>query len=85
MDIIAKFLIFAEATSLQGSDAYTCTDGHVCCDGVGKMTDIVEIVTAPDTVNVIKRLTESMVMVTVDQEVSGRAVAVVIVAALDVP
>ena len=68
---IARFCIFAGAASCQGFDAYTCTDGHVCCDGARKPTDMVGIETAPDTLRVMSSLVLSTVMATVDQELSG--------------
>ena len=69
---MTRFLILAEAASYQGSDTHTCTGDHVCCIGVGKLTDLVGMFTAPDTDRVIIRLIESIAMVTVDQAFKGR-------------
>jgi len=68
-----RFLIFAEAASYQGSDAYTITEGHVCCHGAGKATDMVGMVTAPDTVSVMFKLVLSTVIVTMDQAFTDKA------------
>ena len=70
---MARLRILADAASIQGSDAYTCTDGQVCCMGVPKLFVIVGIVTAPVTVRAIIKFTLSMRIVTVDHALSGRA------------
>lgn len=70
---MARLRILADAVSIQGFDAYTCTDGQVCCTGVPKLFVIVGIVTAPVTVRVIIKFTLSMRIVTVDHALSGRA------------
>ena len=73
---IARLRILAEAASCQGSDAYTCTEGQVSCWGVLKAFDSEGIVTAPDTLRSMTKLTLSRVMVTVDHLLSGKALDV---------
>jgi hypothetical protein len=70
---MARLRMLAEAAACQGSDAYTCTEGQVCCWGVPKLFVIVGIVTAPDTVRAIIKFTLSMRIVTVDQSLSFKA------------
>ena len=66
---MARPLILAAAALLQGLDAYTSTNGHVCCWAV-KLDETVGMLTVPVldvyTVRVINRLIESTTMVTVD-------------------
>ena len=82
---MARLRILAAAAGYHGSDAYTCTEGQVCCEGVGKDTECVGIVIPPDTVTVISSVTLSIVMITVDHVFEGRAVLRSIAVLLDTP
>jgi hypothetical protein len=64
---MAILRIEALAAADEGSDAYTFTLGQVCCVGVVKATDMMGIPNPPETNIVMIKLTESTVMVTVDQ------------------
>jgi len=73
---MAKFLILASATALQGLDAYTWTNGHVSCWAV-KLDETVGMLTVPAVyaVKEIKGLTEFELttMVTVDHVLRASA------------
>jgi hypothetical protein len=69
---IIRFRIL-DVVTCQGFDAYTNTLGQVCCKGVEKVSVMVGTESDPDTVKLMSRLIESMVMVMVDQELSGWA------------
>jgi hypothetical protein len=69
---MTRLRILAAAAACQGSEAYTCTLGQVCCMAVGIENFCAGIVTPPDASTVIARLKLSMPIVMVDHVFRGR-------------
>ena len=61
---MARLRMLASAEACQGSDAYTCTEGHAICSGTGKPIVCVGAFKPPETDIVIIKLVLSVVMVT---------------------